>query len=264
MRSGLAKPAQPVGGVPMVCHVLGALADLADLRRVVVVVGHGADQVMEVASQGMPAGLVVDFVHQERQRGTGDAVAVALASQPDTFDPGGGGDVIVLPADTPLLRTSSLSQLVGAHRGVSEAGAPAATVLVARVADPAGYGRVVRDERGGVMRIVEQRDATAEEAAIDEVNTSIYCFRVELLAPALSQLSPLNAQGELYLTDVLAVLRGGGHRVASVTVGDPTEVEGVNDPAQLATAEARMRARLESSPAVARPGWRAQGSSGHP
>lgn len=245
MRSALPKPLQPVCGVPMVCHVLDALAGLEALCRVVVVVGHGGDEVSAVVRERAPAGSTVEFVHQARQRGTGDAVAVAMAALPEAFDPGSGGDVMVLAADTPLLRSSTLGGLVGAHRGSpgENAPGPAATLVVARMADPTGYGRVVRDAGGEVVRVVEELDATAREAEITEVNTSIYCFRAELLAPALGQLGPSNAQGEYYLTDVLAILRQGGHRLATVTVDDPTEAEGVNDPAQLAVAEARMRSR---------------------
>jgi bifunctional UDP-N-acetylglucosamine pyrophosphorylase/glucosamine-1-phosphate N-acetyltransferase len=152
----------------------------------------------------------------------------------------GGGDVLVLPGDTPLLRPDTLTALAGAHQG-SEA---AATVLSARFADPTGYGRVVRDRSGRVARIVEQADATDEEAAIDEVNTSVYALRRSVVAPALRRLRPDNAQGEYYLTDIVAVLHDAGYEVASLEVPDSGEVAGVNDRVQLARVEAELRRRI--------------------
>lgn len=246
MRSELPKPLHRLCGRPMVAHVLDALAGVGPagqpggrcaLDRVVVVVGHGGDQVAKVVQELAPAGLIVDFVEQRRQRGTGDAVSVALTEFPDTGSD--GGDILVVPADTPLLRAATLAGLVRAHRSADVA----ATLLSARLDDPTGYGRVVRDRDDNVARVVEDADATAEELAVSEVNTSIYCFRHGLLAPALRRLSPANAQGEYYLTDVVSVLHDAGYRVASVVSADPCEVAGVNDRAQLATAEAELRDR---------------------
>ncbi|MGH9075489.1 MAG: NTP transferase domain-containing protein, partial [Acidimicrobiales bacterium] len=260
MRSARPKPLHRLCGRPMVLHVLDALAELVTaapgepprgtaapapgeplgaLQRVVVVVGHGGDRVTKAVQEQAPPGLALEFVEQRLQRGTGDAVSVALTELPDVFDRGDGGDTVVLPADTPLLRPATLAHLVRSHRS---AGA-AATVLTARLADPTGYGRVVRAKDGSVARVVEEADAGLEERRVDEVNTSIYCFRHELLAPALRRLSPANAQGEYYLTDVIAVLHDAGHRVVSVLVDDPSEVVGVNDRAQLAAAEAELRDR---------------------
>jgi bifunctional UDP-N-acetylglucosamine pyrophosphorylase/glucosamine-1-phosphate N-acetyltransferase len=119
----------------------------------------------------------------------------------------------------------------------------AASVLTARIDEPAGYGRIVRDKHDRVARIVEHGDATPEEREIDEVNTSIYCFRRSVLAPALRRLSPENAQGEYYLTDTVAVLHDAGYNVISLVVPDPMEAAGVNDRAQLAVAEAELRDR---------------------
>ena len=113
--------------------------------------------------------------------------------------------------------------------------------------DLTGYGRIVRDARGGVARIVEQADATDEEREITEVNPAIYCFRRGLLAPALRRLTPANAQGEYYLTDVIAVLRDAGHAVAALAVDDPFECLGVNDRAQLALAESALRERINTA-----------------
>ncbi|MGH9070152.1 MAG: NTP transferase domain-containing protein [Acidimicrobiales bacterium] len=277
MGAGIPKPLRLVGGRPMICRVLDALAELGapypdlaepypdlgapcpDLAEpcpdraeparepgpeagpldVVVVVGHGAEQVRAVVADHAPHSLSLHFAEQSHRRGTGDAVTAAVAAEAQLFKR--DGDVMVLPGDTPLLRSHTLSVLLRAHRDTGAA----ATVLVARPADPSGYGRVIRDEAGEVARIVEERDATGAEAATGEVNTSIYCFRAELLGPALAQLRPGNAAAELYLTDVVGILKAGGNAVGSVLVADSAEVAGVNDPAQLAAAEAHLRARTE-------------------
>ena len=238
MMSQRPKPLHALAGRPMVAHVLYALADL-QLDRVIVVVGHGSDQVTKVIGEHQPPSLKVEFVDQKVQRGTGDAVLVALGVFTDDYLDD-ADDVIVAPGDTPLLRPETLSQLVGTHR---DSGA-AATVLTARVADPSGYGRIVRDRTGRIARIVEHRDATDGERAIDEINTSIYVFRRSVLAPAIRRLSPDNSQGELYLTDVVAVIHNAGYPVSSFEVPDSSEAAGVNDRCQLANAEAELRRRI--------------------
>src|SRR5205085_8607192 len=124
------------------------------------------------------------------------------------------------------------------------AGDVAATLLTAELADPTGYGRIVRDRSGGVARVVEEADATEEERVINEINTSIYCFKRSVVAPALRRLSPENAQGEYYLTDIVEVLHTAGYGVSSLVVDDPMEAAGVNDRAQLAVAEAELRDRI--------------------
>jgi bifunctional UDP-N-acetylglucosamine pyrophosphorylase/glucosamine-1-phosphate N-acetyltransferase len=220
----------------MVLHVLHALADL-DLERAVVVVGHGGAWVTKAVAEQPPPGLHLDFVDQHVQRGTGDAVLVALTAFPDDDD---DADIVILPGDTPLLRPPTLASLVRAHR---RAGA-AATILTARLEHPGGYGRIVRDRTGGVARVVEQAEASDEELAVNEINTSIYVFRRSVLAPALRRLSPDNSQGEYYLTDTIAVLHDAGYSVESLIVDDPMEVAGVNDRQQLAIAEAELRTRI--------------------
>lgn len=238
MRSGTPKVLHPLCGRPMLLHVVDALGALP-LERVVVVVGHGAERVTKTLQEQLTTEAPVEFVEQRVQRGTGDAVSVALtASHFDELD--GEDDLLVVPGDTPVLRPETLAALATAHR-LEDA---AATVLTARMEDPTGYGRVVRDAQGRVGYVVEHADATDEERAIDEVNTSIYCFRRSFLAPALRRLSPENAQGEYYLTDAIAVLRSAGHKVVAVTADDPTEVLGVNDRAQLAVAESEIRYRI--------------------
>ncbi|MGQ0520709.1 MAG: bifunctional UDP-N-acetylglucosamine diphosphorylase/glucosamine-1-phosphate N-acetyltransferase GlmU [Actinomycetota bacterium] len=236
MKSARPKPVHLLCGRPMVLHVVDSLGDL-DVDRAVVVVGHGAERVTKTMLEQAPARLSIDFVEQRVQRGTGDAVSVALTAFPD--DDMEDGDIVVLPGDTPLLRPSTVFALVRLHRE----SAAAASLLTTRLPDPTGYGRVVRDKNDRVARIVEQADASVEERLIDEVNTSIYCFKRSVLAPALRRLSPENAQGEYYLTDVVEVLHDAGYPVVSLVVEDPMEAAGVNDRAQLAVAEAELRAR---------------------
>ncbi|MDE3087633.1 MAG: NTP transferase domain-containing protein, partial [Acidobacteriota bacterium] len=238
MRSARPKPLHRLCGRPMVLHVLDALAELS-VARVVVVVGHRAEWVTKTLVEHAPAGMSIEFVEQVEQRGTGDAMSVALTGLPD--DEGDDdGDVVVLPGDTPLLRPATLAGLVRQHR----ASGAAATLLTAVLDDPTGYGRVVRGRDDTVARVVEHGDAVGDELDVHEINTSIYCFRRSVLSPSLRRLSPANAQGEYYLTDVVEVLYAAGHRVGSVVVEDTMEVAGVNDRAQLAVAEAELRDRI--------------------
>ena len=237
MRSERPKPLHALCGRPMVLHLIDTVAEL-DVDRVVVVVGHGADQVTKAVVEEAPTGVKLDFVEQRHQRGTGDALSAALTVFPD--DVLDGDDILVLPGDTPLLRPETLAALLDEHQSTDAI----ATVLTAQLPNPAGYGRVVRDRHGNVARIVEEADASDLERMIDEVNTSIYCFRRGMLAPALRRLRPQNAQGEYYLTDVLGVLHDAGYPVVSMAAEDPAETAGVNDRVQLDFVEAEMRARL--------------------
>jgi bifunctional UDP-N-acetylglucosamine pyrophosphorylase / glucosamine-1-phosphate N-acetyltransferase len=240
MRSARPKPLHMLCGRPLVRYVLDAVAG-CEADRAVVVVGFGADVVIKTLQED-PGPVPLEFVEQRVQNGTGDAVAVGLTGLPDddldTLD-ADDGDVIVLPGDTPLIRPVTLAGLVLEHR-LSGA---ACTLLTARMDDPTGYGRVVRDKDGRVRRIVEHRDADDAELAIDEINTGVYLFRRGLLAPALRRLTPHNAQAELYVTDVVAVLAEAGHPVVSLVATDAEETQGVNDRAQLAVAEAELRHR---------------------
>jgi bifunctional UDP-N-acetylglucosamine pyrophosphorylase/glucosamine-1-phosphate N-acetyltransferase len=235
MRSSRPKPLHLLCGKPMLMYVLDSLTEVhAD--RTIVVVGHGADRVTKRLQED--ADLHLEFVEQTVQRGTGDAVSVGLTAFADP-DPDDHDLVIVMPGDTPLLTSETIAALVAEHRSSGAA----ATVLTAVLDDPTGYGRVVRGKHGKVKRIVEQRDATEDERAIHEINTGIYCFRRNLLGPALRRLSPNNSQGEYYLTDVVDVFVSTGSTVSAVTVHDPAEASGVNDRAQLAAAEAVLRSR---------------------
>lgn len=246
MRSSRPKPLHLLCGRAMVLYVLDALPAL-ELDRAVVVVGHGAERVTKKLTEHAD-GLQLVFVEQRRQRGTGDAVAVGMTGLADDVDLA-EEDVLVLPGDTPLLRPETIAALLAEHRGSGAA----CTILTARMDDPTGYGRIVRvgaDDR--VARIVEQRDAAPDELEIDEVNTGIFCFRRSLLSPALRLIHPDNAQGELYLTDVVEVLGDAGHPVITVVAPDADETQGVNDRVQLAAAEAALRARTNRA-------WQARG-----
>lgn len=238
MRSTTPKVLHPLCGRPMLLHVVDALIALP-LERVVVVVGHGAERVTKTLHEQVATEMPIEFVEQRVQRGTGDAASVALTAFAD--DPDTDGDIIVMPGDAPLVRPEVLARLATEHRERDAA----ATVLTAALDETTvDFGRVVRDEKGRLDRVVERSDASEEELAIDEVNTSIYCFRRGLLAPALRRLSPENAQGEYYLTDVLEVLRQTGHTVVAVPADDATAALHVNNRAQLAAAEAVLRERI--------------------
>ena len=240
MRSARPKPLHLICGRPMVMHVIHALESVSP-ERTVVVVGHGAERVTKKVQEQSPEWAHVTFVEQIVQRGTGDAAMVGLGAFPgDDLDD--TSTVIVLPGDTPLLQPGSLDDLVATH----VANHYAATLITTVLDDPTGYGRIVRAPSklgdGRVLRIVEQRDASPEERGIQEVCTSMYAFRRDLLGPALRHLSPDNAQGEYYLTDVVGSLAAMGHRIGCVQVGD-AETQGVNDRWQLALAERELRAR---------------------
>ncbi|MGZ6977458.1 MAG: bifunctional UDP-N-acetylglucosamine diphosphorylase/glucosamine-1-phosphate N-acetyltransferase GlmU [Acidimicrobiia bacterium] len=238
MRSETPKVLHPLCGRPMLLHVVDALVALP-LERIVIVVGHGAESVTKTLQDQIASEMPIEFVEQRVQRGTGDAVSVALTAFSD--DPDLDGDVLVMPGDAPLVRPEILARLAREHR---EADA-AATLLTADLDElTVDFGRVVRDGKGRVDHIVEKSDATPEELEIVEVNTSIYCFRRGLLAPSLRRLSPENAQGEYYLTDAVSVLRQAGHDVLAVAAEDRTAAMHVNDRAQLAAAEAELRARI--------------------
>ena len=240
MKSTRPKPLHLICGRPMVLHVIHALVEL-DIERTVVVVGHAAERVTKKVQEQAPDWANVSFVEQRVQHGTGDATIVGLASfANDDIDD--TSTVLVLPGDTPLLRPETISALVSAH----EQSGNAATLLSTVVSDPSGYGRIVRGRNGRIVRIVEQKDATLEEEAITEINTSIYAFRRDLLGPALRGISNNNSQAEYYLTDVIEGLAAMGHPIGSLQA-TPHETAGVNDRWQLSLAEAELRARINKN-----------------
>jgi bifunctional UDP-N-acetylglucosamine pyrophosphorylase/glucosamine-1-phosphate N-acetyltransferase len=219
MNSDLPKVLHPLGGRPLLAHVVDTVLELAP-ARVVVVYGHGGRQVLERLG-----GLPVQWVEQARQLGTGHAVAQAMPAAAD------GDTVLVVYGDVPLTRAETLRQLV------ARAGADRLAFVTAELDDPSGYGRVVRDRAGRVVRVVEQRDARAEELALREVNTGILAAPAGRLRGWLATLGNDNAQGEYYLTDVIGRAVAEGVAVETVAPAFVAEVIGVNDRVQLAGLE---------------------------
>ncbi|MEY2569135.1 MAG: bifunctional UDP-N-acetylglucosamine pyrophosphorylase / glucosamine-phosphate N-acetyltransferase [Actinomycetota bacterium] len=236
MRSSRPKPLHLLCGRPLILHVIDALAEL-QVERVVVVVGHGAERVTKTLHELAPPNLLIDFVEQHVQRGTGDAVSVALTAFPD--DDFEDGDIVVLPGDAPLLRPPTLAALVRRHRAADAA----ATILSAELQHPEGYSRIVRAKDDRVRSIVDDMHLEEEDRDVHEIATSVYCFRRSVLAPSLRRLTPENVHGEYYLTDVVGVLHDAGYPVVTMVLEDPTEAAGVNDRDQLAAAEAELRDR---------------------
>jgi len=245
MRSATPKVLHAIAGRSLIGHVLEA-ASAVDPAHVVVVIGHGRDQVLAHLEEVAPW---VDTVVQEEQRGTGHAVRIALAALASAHALA-ATPVVVLSGDTPLLTGTTVRRLVDEQR---ESGA-AATLLTAVLDDPTGYGRVVRGGNGAVEAIVEHRDASAEVRGIDEINAGMYVFDPALLAPALERLTTGNDQGEEYLTDVVGLLRAEDRPVAGLVVDDAHEILGVNDRVQLAEAAGLMRDRINDH-------WMRQGVS---
>lgn len=230
MKSQVPKVLHRIGGRPLVGHVLDVARDLAP-SHVVVVVRHERDQVADAVLGISPEVVVVD---QDEIPGTGRAVEVALDALPD-FD----GDVLVLSGDVPLLDADTLAAFVAEHRGASAG----ATLMTAVLGDPAGYGRVIRESDGSVARIVEQKDASAEEAAVAEVNAGIYVFAAASLRTHLPAIGTANAQAEKYLTDIVALVRQAGGRVAASVAADVSVTSGVNDRVQLSEVGRLLNAR---------------------
>jgi bifunctional UDP-N-acetylglucosamine pyrophosphorylase / glucosamine-1-phosphate N-acetyltransferase len=231
MKSSLPKVLHGIGGRPLVGHVLDTARALSP-ERILVVVRHERDRVSEAVLDAAPEVTVVD---QDEVPGTGRAVEVAVA-QLGGFE----GDVLVLSGDVPLVEPELLAELLRMHRE----NAAAATVLSALVPDPTGYGRVIRDDAGLLARIVEQKDASAEEAAVREINAGIYVFSSGPLRDRIGRLDSANAQGERYLTDVIGMLRADLLPVGAVVAPDPDDVLGVNDRVQLSEAARRLNARI--------------------
>ncbi len=237
MRSARPKPLQQVCGRPLTAYVLEALA-LPEISATVVVVGHQAAWVEKDLSAELAARRAVIFTHQAEQLGTGHAVAVARPVLSEVV--GDDGDVLIVPGDTPLLEGPTIRSLLAAHA----ASAAALTLLTVELDDPHGYGRVERARDGQPARIVEEADATEAQRAIGEVNSGVMVVRAGVLWPALRRIDRANAQGEYYLTDLVAVLHDGGHETAAVLLQDAEQVAGVNDRSQLAAAEAVVRRRI--------------------
>ena len=228
MKSKLPKVLHPVAGKPMVERVLETVKTVGTERNVVIV-GFGGEAVQAYL------GDTAEFVTQTEQKGTGHAVKQAKPLLGDYK-----GTILLLCGDTPLVTRESLEALLKEHE---ETGA-AATVLTAHMANPTGYGRIIREDgTGKVLRIVEEKDGKPEELAVQEINTGMYAFDSEKLWPCLEQLSDDNAQGELYITDVVGILVNQGDRVSAYMMTNEEESLGVNSRAQLAEAERILRER---------------------
>ena len=230
MKSSLPKVLHRIGGRSLVGHVLATAQGLAP-ARILVVVRHERDLVADAVLAEAPGADVID---QDEVPGTGRAVEIALA-QLEAFD----GDVLVLSGDVPLLEEHALSALVARHRGSGAA----VTVMSAQVDDATGYGRIIRGSAGDLERIVEQKDATADEASVSEINVGVYVFRAAQLRTHLARVGTANAQGEKYLTDVVGLLHEASLPMAVSTAPDAAAALGVNDRVQLAEAAKILNAR---------------------
>lgn len=228
MKSKLYKVLHPVLGQPMIRYVMDGLKP-SEVEELVTVVGHGAEAVMA------EIGEASQFVIQKEQLGTAHAVLEAESLLRDKQ-----GTTMVVCGDTPLITSETFAQLFEYHESVQSK----ATILTTKVADPTGYGRVLRSDDEDVTRIVEHKDATAEEKLVNEINTGTYCFDNEALFKALDKVDNDNAQGEYYLPDVIEILKAEGEKVTAFTTEDEDETMGVNDRVALANAEKVMRKRL--------------------
>ncbi len=235
MKSSRSKVVHPVAGLSMIGHALRAARGI-DPEYLVTVVRHQRDMVVEEVLRVDPTVLIAD---QDEIPGTGSAVRCgldALAARMGAI----AGTIVVTSGDVPMLTSETLSALVNLHENQGHA----ATVLTTIAPDPTGYGRIVRNEGGAVARIVEQRDATAEEAAIDEINAGIYAFDGAFLVQALKGIGSDNAQGEVYLTDVVAAAAPAGRTAGAMVLTDQWQAEGCNDRVQLAALGAEFNRRI--------------------
>lgn len=230
MKSATPKVLHSVAGRSLLGHVLHAVNHIqpAELR---IVVGSGREAVEAHIADIAPKATTV---FQEHRGGTGHATQLALAGNAPK------GTVLVLAGDTPMLTGDSLAQFVAAHTS----GKFAASVLTAEHPDPTGYGRIIRDQSDQLLRIVEEKDATEDEKFIFEINSGVYAFDGEKLAASIGKLTNANAQGELYLTDVIGILKAAGESIAAIMIDDFTETLGVNDRVQLAESAAMLRDRI--------------------
>jgi len=235
MKSKTMKVLHPVAGRSMVGHVLAAVQQVQP-RRIVAVVGHQRDQVGPHIQELVPDALLAV---QEEQYGTGHAVRVAMDAVAEAGETA-EGTVLVAYGDTPLLQAESLQRFAEEH----EAAQRAVSILSGVVAEPFGYGRVVRNREGEVEGIVEEKDATEEQRAIREINSGILAFDAAFLVDALPRLSNDNAKGEYYLTDTVHLARAAGLHVGAHEIDDVLQTEGVNDRAQLARLGAAMNERI--------------------
>ena len=230
MKSRQAKVLHHVAGRSLLGHVLTAVNHL-EPSQIRIVVGSNRESVEAHIAEISPSATTV---FQEKRGGTGHAVQLALA------DSTSNGTVLVLAGDTPMLTGVSLAAFLEAHA----VGNFVASVLTAEHPDPTGYGRIIRDDSDELLRIVEERDASEDEEFIIEINSGVYAFDGAKLAGAIRQITNSNSQGELYLTDVIEILKSSGESIAAILLDDFTEVLGVNDRKQLSESAALLRDRI--------------------
>jgi len=227
MQSNLPKVLHKVAGKPMVHYTIEAAKE-AGADDVIVVIGYQGNLVRREIVD------VVDFVEQTEQLGTGHAVKMAAPLL------GGEGDTLVLCGDTPLITAETIKKLYDTHKRQSNG----VTVLSAKLDDPSGYGRIIRDTHGEFQKIVEDKDCSAAEKQCSEINSGMYIFNTDALIATLNMITNENVQGEYYLTDTIALIKNAGLKCGAVSVDDINEILGVNTKAQLETAEEIMQKRL--------------------
>ena len=228
LKSGLPKVLHPLAGKPLIEYVLDASRPLGP-SSTLIVVGYEAEAVKS-ALAGVPA----QFIDQVPQLGTGHAVQLAKPHWESHR-----GTILILSGDVPLISTQTLKSILETHWKTR----PSVTLLSTFLEDPTGYGRVVRNSRGDVERVVEQKDASVQEQGLKEINTGIYCFEIADLVQVIGELSAANAQGEYYLTDSVGLLRRRNKRVGVMVCEDPLEAIGINSRIELAQLEQVLRAR---------------------
>ena len=228
MKSKMPKVLHKVCGKPLSKWVIDA-SEAAGADKVCAVVGHKAETVKEVL------GDVCEFALQAEQKGTGHAVMQAIDVIKNSK-----GEVVILNGDTPLITAETINKAIEYHKNNGNQ----ATVITAILDDATGYGRIVRDNDGSVLKIVEQKDASKEEKKINEVNSGMYVFDAQPLVYALDKITPNNAQGEYYLTDTLEILLSAGKKIGGYAISDNDEIRGINDRVQLNEAEKIMQKRI--------------------
>jgi bifunctional UDP-N-acetylglucosamine pyrophosphorylase/glucosamine-1-phosphate N-acetyltransferase len=228
LKSEYPKVLHEVLGYPLIYYSLCLTEDIS--TSVIAVVGHGRDMVIRYLES-----FHVKTVVQEPQLGTGHAILMAK----DALQQAHATHILILPGDMPLIRKESLKGLLDAYHS---AGADIG-VLTARIADASGYGRIVRDRKGTLKRIVEHNDATQKQQKINEINTGVYVINKEFLLSSVKKICPDNTKGEFYLTDVVAM----AHKVVSFTATDPDEAHGINSRGQLTFAQERMQQRINTA-----------------
>lgn len=228
MKSKMPKVLHKVCGKPLSKWVIDA-SEAAGADKVCAVVGHKAETVKEVL------GDVCEFALQTEQKGTGHAVMQAIDVIKNSK-----GEVVILNGDTPLITAETINKAIEYHKNNGNQ----ATVITAILDDATGYGRIVRDNDGSVLKIVEQKDASKEEKKINEVNSGMYVFDAQSLVYALDKITPNNAQGEYYLTDTLEILLSAGKKIGGYAISDNDEIRGINDRVQLNEAEKIMQKRI--------------------